>query len=64
MHEKLLILDKSLGLFGLHSYANISKVKVFHVLVPRHLKHDKFILLTIIQGDILSMTEQEIDSKG
>ena len=64
MHEKLLILDKSLGLFGLHSYANISKVKVFHVLEPRHLKHDKFALLIIIQGDILSITEQKIDSKG
>ena len=52
------------GLFGLQSYANINKVEIFHVLGPRHLRHDKVALLIIIRGDSLSMTEQEIDCKG
>ena len=55
---------QKLGLFGLHSYVNISKVEIFHVLRPRHLRHDKVALLILIQGDVLSVTELEIDCKG
>ena len=36
---------------------------MFHVLGLRRLTHDKIALFAIIQGDILRMTEQEIDSK-
>ena len=37
---------QKLGLFGLHSYGNIDKDEIFHVLVgPRHLRHDKVALL-------------------
>ena len=32
VHEKILILDKSRPIFGLHSYVNIDKVEIFHVL--------------------------------
>ena len=36
---------QKLGLFGLHSYGNIGKVEIFHVLEPKHLRHDKVALL-------------------
>ena len=56
---------QKLGLFDLHSSANINKVELFHVLGPRHLRHDKVecTLCILIQGDILSIIEQEIDCK-
>ena len=39
-------------------------IYVLYVFGPRHLRRDKVALLNIIQGDILSMTEQEIVCKG
>ena len=55
---------QKLGLFGLPSYVNNDPVETFHVLGPRHLRHDKVALLNIIQGNILNMIEQEIFCKG
>ena len=34
MHEKPLILEKKLGLFGLNCYANIGEVEIYYVLGP------------------------------
>ena len=39
--------SEKLGLFGLHSYANIDIVEIFYVLGSRHLRHDKVTLLNI-----------------
>ena len=53
---------QKLGLFGLHSYANIDKVEVFHVLGPRHLRYDKVALLNII-GYSIFYPDRDRDNK-
>ena len=48
-----------------YTYANIIKFKIFHVLGPSYLRHDKVSLFNINarRHSILSMIEQEIDCK-
>ena len=71
VHVKLLILDKGKAYLVFTVMVTSTKLKYFmsHDLQSaRHLtlvlKHDEAALLNLIQGDIQSMIEQEVVSKG